>query len=178
MCVALQFPHLSPADGFAERSEGRTQSQTINKSPRLLTPATIACDDVPDSDFPPSTEDERDPTATGVMWRREAHTTRARIQQSRYRERTHSALGGISVEPPILRRAIRISLAHLRSTITTNATGHDDTALREGIEALEPTALIAREYGGETGIPISDYVDSLSDMQADWPDNVHGWEWP
>jgi len=54
----------------------------------------------------------------------------------------------------------------------------DGYGFLEDLEGLEPALLIAHEYGGEAGISISNYIDSLPDMEADWPDNVHGWDWP
>jgi hypothetical protein len=60
----------------------------------------------------------------------------------------------------------------------TNLSYSEATSLLEDLEELEPAALIAEEYDGDTGTPIDDYLDSLPDMEADWPDNMFDWVWP
>ena len=60
----------------------------------------------------------------------------------------------------------------------TNLSYNQSLSFLEDLEGLEPSMLIAEQYGGSTGTPIDDYIAGLPDMEADWPENVFEWTLP
>ena len=60
----------------------------------------------------------------------------------------------------------------------TNLSYGQAASFLERLEDLEPSMLIAEQYGGTTGTPVDVYIAGLPDMETDWPDNMFGWMWP